>query len=229
MKELMHRSHTLKQIFILIFFTILAGCRIDFIGDLYTSDLKSLANDNEDKSFYLPMQISFQVTACEDLDQVNRIISTYFTEYKNTGCSMGEDFMSYTNAQVSVPVVNKYEIFNNLENSLIGFVSYLSEDKQKIFVDAIINSDFYESLQNYVYNESFTDLSLAESNLSVKLNNDLDISKIEVPPSFVDSQPIVFSETFTMERRDLITIKVSDVNTLFLEENMWTPIFSMIN
>ena len=218
-----------RNLFIILFFFIFASCRIDFIGDLYTSDLKDLANNKEDKVFNLPMEISFQVAACEDLGQVNRIISTYFMEYKNTGCSVGDDYMSYTVAQVSVPVVNSHELFDVTGNSLIGFVSYLSDDGKKIYVDAIINSNLYERLKDYVYSETFSELSLSESNLAVKLNNDLDFSNISIPPSFVDGQPIVFEENYEMERRDLLTIKVSNVNTLYLEDNMWTPIFSMGN
>tara|TARA_B000000557_G_scaffold233349_1_gene207820 strand:- start:285 stop:743 length:459 start_codon:yes stop_codon:yes gene_type:complete len=150
-------------------------------------------------------------------------------EYKNTGCSVGDDYMSYTVAQVSVPVVNNHKLFDVTGNSLIGFVSYLSDDGKKIYVDAIINSNLYESLKDYVYSETFSELSLSESNLAVKLNNDLDFSNISIPPSFVDGQPIVFEENYEMERRDLLTIKVSNVNTLYLEDNMWTPIFSMGN
>ncbi len=220
----------MKKILILlssIFF--LVSCKIDFVGDLYTSDLVVLANTNENKSFNLPMQISFQVAACEELDQVNRIISTYFIQYKNTGCSIGDDFMSYTIAQVSVPVVNSYEMFNSMDSSLIGFVSYLSDDSNEIYIDAVINSNSYESLKDYVYNESFQEMSLGDSILSVRLNNDLDSSIVEIPPSFVDSVPIVFPETYEMERRDLIIITVSNVNSLFLENNLWTPLFSMSN
>ncbi len=216
-----------RNLLTILLFIIFVGCRIDFVGDLYTSDLQDLAITKSDKSLNLPMEISFQVAACEDLDEVNRIISTYFIEYKNIGCSMGDDFMSYTVAQVSVPVVNNYEIFQALDNSLIGFVSYLSEDDLDIYIDAVINSNSYASLQNYVYNETFTELSLSESNLSIKLNNDLDFATIVVPPSFVDSEPIVFSESYDMDRRDMIIVKVSNVNTLYLEENMWTPLFSM--
>ena len=217
----------LKNLLLIFLFLFFAACRIDFVGDLYTSDLKDSAITKSDKIFNLPMEISFQVVACEDLDQVNRVISTYFLDYKNVGCSIGDDFMSYTVAQVSVPVVNSYEIFQNLDNSWIGFVSYLSEDNLDISIDAVINSDSYASLQDYVYNETFTELSLSESNLVIKLNNDLELATIKVPPSFVDSEPIVFSETYEMDRRDMIIIKVSNVNTLFLEENMWTPLFSM--
>ena len=112
----------------------------------------------------LPMEVDYQVSACEDTDAVNRIISTYFINYKYMECALGDDYMSYAKAQVSVPVVNNYDIFNMSNNSLIGFVSYLSDDGNYIYVDATINSGLYESLQNYVYNETFTELSLAESN-----------------------------------------------------------------
>ena len=124
-----------------------------------------------------------------------------FIEFKKTGCALGEDFMSYTTAQVSVPVVNDYDVFNNSSDSLIGFVSYLSEDKTFVYVDAVTNSELFESLKNYVYNETFQELSLADSNLIIRLNNDMNSATIEVPPSFVNNEPIVFSTEYNMERR----------------------------
>ena len=210
----------------LIFF--LNGCKIDFTGDLYTSDLIDLANSTENKQFNLPMEIAYQVSDCET-DEVSRMISTYFIEFKNSGCEIGEDFMSYATAQVSVPVVNKYDIFENANNSLIGFVAYQSEDKAFVYVDATISADLYESLKNYVYNETFQELSLTDSNLIVRLNNDLDSATIEVPPSFVNNEPIVFSTKYSMDRRDLLIIQASNVNSSFLEKNLWTPLFFLNN
>ena len=212
--------------FILILF--LSGCKIDFTGDLYTSDLIDLANTTENKQFNLPMEVAYQVSDCES-DESSRMISTYFIEFQNTGCAVGEDFMSYATAQVSVPVVNKYDIFNNSNDSLIGFVSYLSEDKTLIYVDAVTSAELFESLKNYVYNETFQELSLADSNLVIRLNNDLNKATIEVPPSFVNNEPIVFSTEYSMERRDLLIIQSSDVNSSFLENNLWTPLFMLKN
>ena len=60
------------------------------------------------------MTIEFQVASCDDLSTQNRIFSTYFSEYEFVGCDVNsEDFMSYAKAQVTVPVVNSYDIFNN--------------------------------------------------------------------------------------------------------------------
>ena len=208
--------------------SILTGCKIDFTGDLYTSDLIDLANTTENKQFNLPMEVAYQVSDCES-DESSRMISTYFIEFKNTGCEIGEDFMSYATAQVSVPVVNNYDIFNNSNDSLIGFVSYLSEDKTLVYVDAVTSAELFESLKNYVYNETFQELSLADSNLVIRLNNDLNKATIEVPPSFVNNEPIVFSTEYIMERRDLLIIQSSDVNSSFLENNLWTPLFMLKN
>ena len=217
-----------KTLTFLIIIFFLTGCKIDFTGDLYTSDLIDLANTSENKQFNLPMEISYQVSDCET-DEASRMISTYFIDFKNTGCAVGEDFMSYAKAQVSVPVVNNYDIFENANNSLIGFVSYLSEDKSIVFVDATISADLYASLKDYVYNETFQELSLTDSNLVIRLNNDLDTATIEVPPSFVNNEPIVFATKYNMERRELLIIKASDVNSSYLENNTWTPLFFLNN
>ena len=217
-----------KSLTLIILILILTGCKIDFTGDLYTSDLIDLANTSENKQFNLPMEVAYQVSDCES-DESSRMISTYFIEFQNTGCAVGEDFMSYATAQVSVPVVNKYDIFNNSNDSLIGFVSYLSEDKTLVYVDAVTSAELFESLKNYVYNETFQELSLADSNLVIRLNNDLDNATIEVPPSFVNNEPIVFSTEYIMERRELLIIQSSDVNSSFLENNLWTPLFILKN
>tara|TARA_Y100001960_G_C14675239_1_gene828148 strand:+ start:142 stop:819 length:678 start_codon:yes stop_codon:yes gene_type:complete len=218
-----------KTITLISILFLLSGCKIDFTGDLYTSDLIELANSSENKQFNLPMEIAYQVSDCNDFDEINRMISTYFIKFKNTGCDVGEDFMSYAKAQVSVPAVNNYDIFDNSNDSLIGFVAYLSEDNAYVYVDSTINSELYESLKNYVYNETFQELTLTESNIVIRLNNDLNSVIIEVPPSFVNNEPIVFSTEYTMERRDLLIIQSSNVNSSFLEKNLWTPLFLINN
>ena len=77
------------------------------------------------------------------------MISTYFIEFKNTGCEIGEDFMSYATAQVSVPVVNNYDIFNNslicsLFTSTISANAIFIVNKKPIhIIQNLINIIFY--------------------------------------------------------------------------------------
>ena len=70
---------------------------------------------------------------------------------------------------------------------------------------------------------------MTESNLSIRLNNDLDSAVIEVQTSFVNNEPVVFLTEYVLERRELMIIQSSNVNTAFLEKNLWTPLFQVIN
>ena len=112
---------------------------------------------------------------------------------------------------------------------MIGFVSYLSEDSKYVYVDATINPVLYESLKDYVYKETLQELSLTESNLSIRLNNDLNSVTVQVQPSFVNSKPIVFATEYVLDRRELMIIEASNVNSAYLEQNLWTPLFLLIN
>ena len=79
------------------------------------------------------------------------------------------------------------------------------------------------------YKITFQELSLTESNLSIRLNNDLDSAVIEVQTSFVNNEPVVFLTEYVLERRELMIIQSSNVNTAFLEKNLWTPLFQVLN
>jgi len=93
---------------LLIFvFLLLTSCKINFVADLYTSDLIDLANSGNPEIIRLPMEVEFQVADCEDLSDEKRIMSTYFSDFDFLGCDLNsEDFMSYARAKVTVPVTN---------------------------------------------------------------------------------------------------------------------------
>ena len=69
----------------------------------------------------------------------------------------------------------------------------------------------------------------AAQELSYDVLRSIKSQEIEVPPSFVNNEPIVFSTEYIMERRELLIIQSSDVNSSFLENNLWTPLFMLKN
>ena len=136
------------------------------------------------------MEIEFQVASCEDLENEKRMMSTYFSDFEFVSCDLNsEDFMSYAKAKVSAPVTNT----NNIPKDLIGFHSYYSDNKSYIFLDAIINNSFLKQLKDYVYEQSFQELTLSDSKLKINLNNDVQSVKILVMPSFVDGKAIALN------------------------------------
>ena len=204
---------------------ILFGCQINFNADLYSSDLISLGNHSEEQNISLPMTIEFQVADCDDLSSQNRIFSTYFSEYEFVGCDVSsEDFMSYVEARVSTSVTNRTEI-----SDLVGFQVDRSDDNKYIYVYVAINENSFKDLKEYVYNETFQELSLSESKFSVNFINDSGDTTIWIQSSFVDRKPIVYQTDFEIKKRDKMKIKLSDVVKSHLEENSWAPLLIILN
>ena len=79
----------IKSLFIIIIFTTsLSACKIDFEGDIYTSDLMDVLENRS--QIDIPMLVSFQVSSCdEDLYDLHSTLSDYFLEYSYIGCEVG--------------------------------------------------------------------------------------------------------------------------------------------
>ena len=212
--------------FIIIFLSMLAltACKIDFYGELFTSDLIKVSEENS--KINLPMEIKFQVTSCsEDLSDLNQTLGGYFSDYKFLNCKAGDDFLDYVTSRVQVPVTKDQESFNKANQSLVGYLAKPTEDKSKIYVYLILNKDLFNNLSSYIENKTFQDLSLRESKFNINLNNDIDDLTVVVFPSYVDSKPIVWATDFNLKKREKISIMSSNVNASHLQLNTWTPIF----
>lgn len=224
-------THILKntKLYLIIFlFLFLSSCKIDFVGDIYTSDLISIAEKGG--SINLPMEISFQVTSCDDDNSsLNKKIGSYFVDYKQIDCGTGDDFMSYIKSKVSVPITNNQKEFETQNKSLVGYVSTLNEEEKKTEVYLVVNLQKLESLSDYVENETFQKLSLVDSKFKINLNNDIDNLKVAIYPSIVDGVPIVYPTFFDLNKREKITIENSNVSSMHLEIEGWTPLFYFNN
>ena len=214
----------LKLIVILPILVFISACKIDFNGDLYTSDLIDVAENGSE--FTLPMEINFQVSSCdEDLTSMHNTLSGYFIDYNFLKCGTGDDFMSYVTSRVQVPLTNDQDSFNKTNNSLVGYLSTKYDDDPNIYVYLILNTGLFSNLSDYVESETFSPLSLEESKFIVNLNNDLNEANINVYPSYVDSKPIVWATNYQLGKREKITISNSNVSSAHLQSNSWTPIF----
>ena len=171
------------------------------------------------------MTIEFQVASCDDLSTQNRIFSTYFSEYEFVGCDVNsEDFMSYVEARVSTSVTNRTEI-----SDLVGFQVDRSDDNKYMYVYVAINENSFEELKEYVYNETFQELSLSDSKFSVNFINDSGDTTVWIQSSFVDRKPIVYQTDFEIQKRAKMIIQLSDVVKLHFEENSWAPLLIIAN
>jgi len=213
----------LKILLLLLIIPSLSACKMDFNGDLYTSDLIKVSK--EGGTLNLPMEIKFQVTSCtESLSDLNQTLKSYFLEYNFINCKTSEDFTDYVTSKVKVPLTNNQDSFNKSNQSLIGYLSKRFEDDRRINVYLILNKSLFNNLSSYIENKTFQDLSFEESKFQLNLNNDLDKINVAVYPSYVDSKPIVWKSYYDLEKREIISIVSSNVHAAHLELNSWTPI-----
>ncbi len=217
-------SYKINLLVLTLLCLTLTSCKIDFEGDLYTSDLLTIAV--EGGSVNLPMEVKFQISSCdEDLTSLNNKISTYFQDYKQISCGTGDDFMDYITSKVSVPIYNNLEEFNSENKSLIGYQSTIWEGQTKPYVYIILNLNKFEGLSDYIQNETFQELSLDDGILKVNINNDIDTLKLSIFPSFVDGEPIVFRTTYDLEERQNLLIESSNISAMHLQKVGWAPLF----
>ena len=214
----------IKLIFLLPILVLISACKIDFNGELYTSDLIDVAENGS--KFTLPMEVSFQVSSCdEDLTDMHNTLSGYFIDYNFLNCGTGDDFMSYVTSRVQVPLTGDQDSFNKANNSLVGYLSTKYDDSPNIYVYLVLNTNLFSNLSNYIEKETFSPLSLEESKFIVNLNNDLNDANIDVYPSYVDSKPLVFTTNYKLGKREKISISNSNVSSAHLQQNSWAPIF----
>ena len=212
-------------LFIAIIITSLSACKIDFEGDIYTSDLIDVLENKE--QIDIPMLVNFQVSSCdEDLYDLHNTLSDYFIEYSYVGCDAGNDFMSYVTSRVRVPINSSQEDFENTD-SLIGYL--VQEFDDGIYIYTMLNKLSFDMLSNYVESQTFQSLDLSESGLIVNVHNDLQYLNISVFPGFVEGNPTVYVEHYEMEKRDILTILNSDASAAHLQQYGWSPIFYIQN
>ena len=214
-----------KILLIFLIIPFLSACKIDFYGDLYTSDLIKVSEEGNTLTF--PMEVKFQVTSCtEGLDELNETLKGYFLEYNFLNCNTSsDDFMDYVTSKVQVPVSNSQDAFNKSNQSLVGYLSKTFENKNVINVYLVLNNTLFKDLSSYIENKTFQKLSLEESKFKLNLNNDLEEANVVIYPSYVDSKPIVYKTEYKMKKRENISIISANVNAAHLELNLWTPIF----
>ena len=93
------------------------------------------------------------------------------------------------------------------------------------YVYIVLNLDMFESLSDYIQNETFQELSLDDGILKVNINNDIETLQLSIFPSFVDGEPIVFRTTYDLEKRQNLIIQSSNISAMHLQEIGWSPIF----
>ena len=212
---------------IFIAMTGIAGCKMSVTPELYLTDLRDVAvNGTEGMS--VPTTLSFQIPSSSECEkytaQFTKLIGRSFTGFTAKGCE-NQGMESYLIANVSLPLLHSDEAWLEVE-SLFAIVALADEDRINVLI-ALDQAEF-AALSERVKSEFYQDLELESSTIKYVLNNDSrETESFHISGCFLNAEPVPYYQEFTIEHRQRVDVKLSDVRVAFLAKKGYVSLMGM--
>jgi hypothetical protein len=220
---------TLKSMMLAGSIFVLAGCKMNMEADLYSSDLRAVADGDQEittpATLFLP--VSNTDKCAEETAKIAAIMQGIVDPFQPKGCERhGMD--SYLLADLQLPVVDSADAWEQAD-ALFGVISQRSESVSDINVFVMMDVDSYRTLSERVRDEFHQSLDLKESTFTVVLNNDerADMTAI-IEHAYVNGQPALNAKA-SAPRREQVTVRLSNVSVEYLGENGFVPAFILLD
>ena len=200
----------------LAFLFLLAGCRTDVTVEVYSSDLRVVA---EDKTFTTPGMMAIEIPAANNCDeytpQIVEIMLGVVEKFTPQGCKrVGME--SFLTAEIELPVLPSQKMWR-ATNALFGVVVEDRPQHMERVVEVTLNTDKHKSLNGRMRAKFHQKLDLSKSKVTVVLHNDeRGTIKYRAAGVFVNGEPIAGRPTLTLNRRGRVRIELSNVQAAYL-------------
>ena len=197
---------------------VTAGCQINLTADVYTTDLRDAVAGTE--GLTAPATLAFQVPSTDDCDehaaQISEIMEGVVSDFSPKGCESVE-MNSFLLSDTQIPIVASEEAWEE-SDSLFGLVALKKDDHIAVIV--AMNLDKYGTLSARMKDKFHQTIDLGSSKISLVLNNDErgDIS-FGASDVFVNSEPVHGRETYSLQRRQRVEIRLSNVASAYLAKH----------
>ena len=192
---------------------LLASCSFDFSADLYVQDVADILETQE--PIYTNATFGFEFSGDEeDKQQAIDLLTANLYEAENFR-EEDRDFQTYLLADYKIPLVYAAapeDIPTNpeLQNHLFAFA--ITGNEGTLDVYAVFNQALFDRLDNQIYEQAYQHIELAESSMRIFLINDSRESiNAVIAAMYVNNAPVPYVGTYSLERRDQIEIRFSDV------------------
>tara|TARA_B100001123_G_C15025293_1_gene913147 strand:- start:165 stop:860 length:696 start_codon:yes stop_codon:yes gene_type:complete len=224
---------------ILLFFTIillLTSCKLELDGELYVADVVDVGQGKG--TLNTPMNLSFEMSSVdkckEDKEEISNILKDYFINFVAKDC-YSEDFNSFLRVGADVPIImdtapgdGKVDLSNE---SVITFSVVPGENETMKFYTTYIalNSPLFDSISKKIKDKYYQTLKLDKTKIKLAINNDgRETEDVRFASAFVNGKPIVFQQSFKLERRQKIDFLGSNVTTAAFDQNKIAYIFTVV-
>ena len=199
--------------------TTISGCKMSITPELYLTDLRDVAV-NSTEGVPVPTTLSFEIPSASQCEkytaQITELMGSSFPGFTTKGCKdKGMD--SYLMANASLPLVHSEEAWKELE-SLFGIIAIAGEEEITVFM--VLDLAEYTALSDRMESEFFQELKIESSTLEYIISNDSrEAESFLISGSFLNAEPVVFTKEFTLERRQKVDVRLSDVRIAYLAKH----------
>ena len=201
-----------KLIVTVLAVAVLAGCQLNLVADVYSSDLRaSLAGETDLSS---PATLAFQIPSTDDCDEhavsIREIMAGVLSDFTPKGCE-SEGMESFLFADTQMPIFNSEEAWQNAD-TLFGLLTVSSPDPEHIGLSIVLDTAKYELLTSRMREKFSQTVNLSTSKVELILNNDERRAiKFSVRDAFVNSEAAHGEHEYKLARRHKATIQLSNV------------------
>jgi len=203
-------SRKLSIAALLVIALFLTGCGGTFVTDLYVQDIIEVVEGTEETLFTVAT-IAVESPGDQYNPQVIELIELNFRDATNSRTTT-KDYTTHILVDVKIPIVVLEDYYQLWENDdPIGIVVMDMGEGSSAF-GLGLNSDVLDELFAAFSEQLWEAISIQNFAFTVRLLNDTrNVISVALQGVYVNQVPVSYEESFAMNRRDVLEIKLGDV------------------
>ena len=196
----------------------LVGCNLDLTQQVYTSDVREVAEKNT-KDLTSLMSMRMPIPDSKECDKhtttIVQIIRQYVPELKTRGCK-DEGMRDFLLADAPAPI-EKVKQFPYTPSSLFN-VAVHDVGNGDVLVGLSVDRLAFREMEKAM-SKAFPIYKMDSSEMTIKFEVNHDERKsilFRAPYTFLNGEPNVSSEFQEVKRRELVRLRLSDVQVAFI-------------
>ena len=196
----------------------MAGCASYVEGDIYLRDLDELTAEGLTSRLYIHVPLP-SLDECAEYQQRYDNIWSQSDEFQGMEFEQchEEGWDNYLQYNLSVPLRALDPVGETAPmQAPIEIIQRTTEDGHRALY-LRVNPVSFDQLDTLLYDEFYEHLDLSDNAPLLRISNDLRESQtLVIAGAFVQNEPVLTPEAFTLEPRDILEIVLSDVASAWL-------------
>jgi hypothetical protein len=205
--------------------SLLFSCLAEMNVVLYINDLFDVMK-NQATTVRTKGTVSIQIPSEDSKDELLKTLPNYFKDIDNVK-TITKDMNTFLSFTSTFPLIVAHDdnTFDETED-MLNVVVFKADKAFVVGLD--LNKNQLGALNDYIKEQYYQSITIAEMDLSLTINNDSGSDQtITVQSEYLNDKPFPFSQDVTLKKRDDPIIKLSDVLRDSIETSAAIPVFQM--